>query len=97
MPSKAAKTLADFRAAHDLNVIIPNKIRAALGAMYAEGAENWEYEQDFMRRAGLSQTQIGAFREQFADHIVTTPHANGRQPKRVWFADRKAAKAARGG
>ena len=36
MTAKAkARTLTDFRAAHDRNVIIPNKIKAALA--YLEG------------------------------------------------------------
>ncbi len=90
---KAVKTLADFRAAHDKNVIIPNKIRAALAAMAIEGPESWEYEVDFLRRAGVSTTDLGAFRDQFEEYIV---EAKAKTVKRVWFATEKAAKAARG-
>lgn len=90
---KSAKTLADFRAAHDKNVIIPNKINAALAAMAAEGSESWEYEVDFLRRASVSTTDLAAFRQQFERHIVET---TGKSVKRVWFATEKAAKAARG-
>ena len=89
----AGKTLADYRSAHDKNVIVPNKIRKALAEMEAEGAENWEYEQDFMRRAGLCQTDIGTFRPQFEDHVVET---GGRKPRKVWFASAKVAEKARG-
>lgn len=87
------KTLADFRAAHDRNVIVPAKIRKALAEMEAEHAENWDYELDFMRRAGLSQTDMGAFRPQFADHVV---EVSGKNPKKVWFASAKIAERARG-
>ncbi len=88
------KTIADFRSAHDANVIVPNKIRAALAAMLKEGAEQWEYELDFIKRAGVSNTQMGMFREQFLDHVIEAS-VNGRNPKRVWFADVKVAKKLR--
>lgn len=91
-----AKTLADFRTAHDQNVIIPNKIRTALAAMLKEGPEQWEYEADFMRRAGIGQVQIGQFRDQFEDHIALTATVHGVKAKRVWFADPKVAKRVRG-
>jgi hypothetical protein len=91
------KTIADFRSAHDPNVIVPNKIRAALAAMLKEGAEQWEYEGEFIKRADVSQTQMGAFREQFIDHIIEAPStASGRSGRRVWFADAKVAKKLRG-
>jgi hypothetical protein len=86
-----AKTLADFRETHDPNVIVPTKIRKALEQMAAEGPENWEYEADFVRRASVSQTQMGQFRDQFAAHVVETPHVQGRQPRKVWFASVKIA------
>lgn len=93
MASKA-KSLNDFRAAHDKNVIVPDKIRKALAAMLKEGPENYEYEAEFIRRAGVSQTDMGTFRAQFEDYIVNV--ATERAPKRVWFADPKVAKKARG-
>lgn len=89
----AARTLDDFRAAHDRNVIVPAKIRKALADMEAEHGESWEYELDFMRRAGISQTDVGMFRPQFEAHVVET---GGRNPKKVWFASAKVAEKARG-
>jgi len=90
------KTIADFRSAHDTNVIVPNKIRAALAAMLKEGAEQWEYELEFIKRAGISNTQMGMFREQFIDHIIEAGSGvGGRAAKRVWFADAKVAKKLR--
>ena len=82
------KTLADFRSAHDKNVIVPSKIKKALADMESEHPENWAYEADVIKRAGISQTDMAAFREQFADHIVET---SGKTSKRVWFASAKVA------
>lgn len=87
-PIKKGKTLADFKAMHDPNVIVPAKIKKALADMEAENPENWEYEQPFMKRAGVSQTHIGQFREQFVEHIVET---SGKNPKRIWVCTKKAA------
>lgn len=88
-----ARTLADFRAAHDQSVIIPNKIRAALAQLQAEGGdENWEYESDFLRRAGVANSIIGQYRDQFAAHIASVRiSSNGSGFKRIWIATTKAA------
>ena len=92
-----SKTISDFRSAHDQNVIVPNKIRAAFASMLKEGPEQWDYEVDLVKRAGISQTQLGAFRELFTDHIIeATSGHSGRAGKRVWFADAKIAKKLRG-
>lgn len=93
---KRAKTVADFRAAHDPSVIVPNKIRKALEAMAREGKENWEYELDFIKRAGISQAQCSQYREQFQDHVVETAVQHGRSSRRVWFASTKVAASIRG-
>jgi hypothetical protein len=85
------KTLADFKAAHDPNVIIPAKIQAALDAMLKEGPEHWVYEGDFLKLAGLSVTQLAEFRDRFAAHIVVVPGKSGSSPKRVYFGNAKVA------
>ncbi len=91
------KTLADFKAAHDPNVIVPNKIRAALAAIEKEGAEHWLYEFDFLKLSGLSTTQLAMFRDQFAAHIVEAPGGNGnKSTKRVYFGNAKVAAKLRG-
>ncbi len=87
------KTLADFRSAHDPDVVVPEKIRKALDDMRAESDENWEYENDLMRRAGISTTHLSRYRPQFEAHVVETV---GRNPKRIWFASQKIAEKARG-
>lgn len=96
MAKATAKTLNDFRAAHDRNVIVPNKIRTALDAMQKEGPEHWEYEADFIVRAKISQTDIGLFRDQFEAHIVETDKGKASRGKRIWFASIKVAARARG-
>jgi hypothetical protein len=87
------RTANDFRAAHDPDVIIPNKIRAALAELAKGGEENWEYELEFSRRAGVNQQQLAAYRPQFEAHVVVAP---GRNTKRAWFASTKVAKKLRG-
>ncbi len=81
--SSKVKTIADFRAAHDKNVIVPTKIKAALDSMAKEHPESWLYEQELLKRAGLCTTDLAMFRDQFQDYIVET---SGRVSKRVWFA-----------
>lgn len=98
------RNLSTFRSNHDRNVIVPNKIKAALADMAAkEGPESYAYESadpeggvPFVRRAGISQTDLSLFRELFADHIVDLPNDSRSRGKRVWFATVKAAKLARG-
>lgn len=95
-PKPKVKTAADYRAAHDVDVIIPNKIRAGLAAIKKEGAQNWEYEQDFLRRIVVSVTQLAAYRDGFKEHIVEAPATHGRNVKRCYFGDAKVAATLRG-
>ncbi|HZO21038.1 MAG TPA: hypothetical protein VFB37_00955 [Steroidobacteraceae bacterium] len=87
-PTKIGKSIEAFRAAHDKNYIVPQKIRAALIKL----GDGWEYELDFMRIAGVSSTDLATFREQFIDHIVTT---SGKNPKRAWAGKKKLAEKLR--
>ena len=91
-----AKTLADFKAAHDPDVIVPNKMRAGLAAIEKEGPENWMYEGDFLKLTGISTTQIARYREQFAAHIIETPSTSTKSIKRVYFGSAKIAAKLRG-
>jgi hypothetical protein len=91
------KTVAGFRALHDPTVVVPNRIKAALEALAAEGPEHWEYEADFLTRAGVTPVQLNSYREQFAAHYVEAQESGRRTPVRAWFGTAKAAKAARGG
>jgi hypothetical protein len=93
MAASKAKTLADFRAAHDPDVMIPNRIRAGLAAIEKEGPEHYLYGSDFLKLTGLSTTQLAAYREQFAAHIVDAPlsGSGGRSSKRAYFGNAKVA------
>lgn len=82
---KVGKGRDDFRALHDKSFIVPAKIRAAIAKL---GKSGWEYEQQFMKLAELSTTDLAAHRDQFEDHIVTV---GGRNPKRCWCGSKELA------
>ena len=85
IPTKATgKSIADFRASHDKNYYIPLRITEALKKL----GNGWEYEGQFIKLAGVSQTDIGLFREQFSAHVIET---RGHNPKRVWCGTTKLA------
>jgi hypothetical protein len=87
-----AKTLADFRAAHDPDVIIPNRIRAGLAAIEKEGAENWLSEGDFLKLTALSTTQLAQHRDKFGAHIIEQSSGrSGKAGKRFYFGSAKVA------
>jgi hypothetical protein len=93
MNTKVKKTLADLHAAHDKNVMIPNRIRQALELLKASG-DDWAYEPDFMAltKPGISAIDISKFRGQFTDFWAETPAVNGKNTiKRVWFASKTLA------
>jgi hypothetical protein len=91
MKKQPGKTLADLRATHDKNVVIPNRIKGALAKMAASGSE-WEYESDFLKLSAVSTTDISRFREQFADFWAELPSTNGKSTmRRAWFATKKLA------
>ena len=97
MATAKARTLAEFRSVHDRNVVIPSKINAALEALLKIGPEHYEYESEFMKLAGISQADIGLFRDQFADHIVEAKvPGKGSNARRAWFGDKKVAAKLRG-
>jgi hypothetical protein len=74
------KDLEAFRAAHDKNYIVPARIKKGL----SELGESWEYEADFIRRCGLSQTDFAAYRDQFDEFFVDTDGSHRNRGKRVW-------------
>lgn len=83
------KTLSDFRAAHDKNFVIPEKIKAGLAKI---GKDNWEYEVDFMKLCGVGTVDFAKFREQFEEFFVIVPGTNGmKSAKRVWAGSKAAA------
>jgi len=85
-PSK--KSLADFQATYDKDVIVPTKIEAAIAAL---GEEGWEYETAFAKLAGVGLTDLSNYRDQFSDYIVLIR----RDSKRAWAGSVETAQAMR--
>lgn len=81
---QSGKSVEEFRAAHDRSYIVPKRIRQALASL----GDGWEYEANFIKIAGISQTDIGRFRDEFDEHIVTT---SGHNAKRVWAGTKALA------
>lgn len=89
----AGKTIADLRALHDKNVLIPNRIKAAIAVLAKDGPENWAYEGDFVKLVvpGISPIDLRDYRDQFSEFWDEMPATNGkRDARKVWFATAKA-------
>jgi hypothetical protein len=54
--------------------------------------DGWQYEVEFLRFAGLSTTDLAAYREEFIEHTV---NVGGRTPRRVWVGTKAAAQKMR--
>lgn len=91
-PTPAAKpvgrTIDDFKASYDKSYIIPGKIKAALAKL----ENGWQYEVDFAKLAGVSLTDLGAYRAAFEDFIVPLNRDGG---KRVWAGTKGLAQRMR--
>lgn len=81
----AGRSLAEFRNTYDKATIVPTKVKAALKAL----GSGWEYEVEFAKTAGVSLADLGRFRDQFADHVVSI----GRDSRRAWAGTKSTANA----
>ena len=98
--SAPGRTVADFKAVHDRDTVIPARIQAGIDKMLdVNGKEHWEYESDFIREyAAVSQTDISKYRDRFKDYWFSSrPVGDGRSKteRNVWFASKAAAKECR--
>jgi hypothetical protein len=84
---KTGKSLADFRQQYDKDFIIPTRVKAAL----KELGGGWEYEVQFAKVAGVSLADLGNYRDQFIDHVVTL-----KESRRVWAGTVQMAETMRG-
>lgn len=87
-PKAAGKSLVDFRNLYDKSTIIPKRIDAALKQL---GGSGWEFEVQFAKMAGVSLVDLGHFRDQYAEHVVTL----NRDSKRAWAGTKAAAQKMR--
>jgi hypothetical protein len=60
------RSLSDFRAAYDKAFIVPRKVKEALKRL----GGGWEYEVNFAKMAQVSLSDLGMFRDEFAEHVV---------------------------
>jgi hypothetical protein len=83
---KGGRSLSEFRNTYDKSTIVPSKLKAAIKAL---GSQGWEYEVQFIRMAGVSPSDVGNFRDEFAEYIVAT------RDRRVWAGSVKTAQQMR--
>ena len=81
--TRHGRTLADFRAEHDKDFIVPRRIRDGLKSLGAA----WEYELAFAKLCGVGMADMATYREQFADHVVQIR----RDGKRAWAGTKAMA------
>lgn len=78
------RSLDEFRATYDKDTIIPQKIDAAIAEL---GKDGWAYEMEFVKLAGVGLSQLAAYRDAYAEHIVTL----NRESKRAWAGSKALA------
>jgi hypothetical protein len=71
----AGRNLAAFKQTYHKDTIIPAKIKAGLKSLGAA----WEYEVEFVRRCGVSQSDMATYRDGFSDNWLQL-----RDGKKVW-------------
>lgn len=89
-PANKSLDIEAFRLKFDKSLIVPGKIKAALEAVAALGAESWETEGDFVRRVGVSTTDFAKYRDQFSDFWLEAREM-GKAPTRIWAGTKKLA------
>jgi len=72
----SGRSLKDFKQTYDKNTVVPQKIKKALKELGA----SWEYEAEFIKRAGVNYTDMNTFREMFGDNVVYVKKDN----KKIW-------------
>jgi hypothetical protein len=87
------RTVADFKAAHDRDTIIPNKIRAGLAKLLEMGPEHYEYAEQFRALCGLQSAELAQYKGLFKRHwfVAQSMSSGGAREKQVWFGDAKVA------
>lgn len=82
----AGRSLDEFRSSYDRSYIVPRKIKDALVKL----ADGWLREVDFAKLAGVSPTDLAAYRAEFEeDHVVALTGAD--RGKRAWAGTKRVA------
>lgn len=81
-----SRSVSQFREEYDKSFYIPKKIDAAL----KELGSGWLYESEFCKLAGVSPTDLSAFRDQYSDRIVQL-----KEGRRAWAGRPSVAKEMR--
>lgn len=76
-PKPAGRDEKEFKSLYDKNYIVPTRIKAGLEKL----GPSWAYELEFAKLAGVSSSDLAAFREQFEKFVVV---ADRHHSKRVW-------------
>jgi len=87
-PTPVGRSVAEFQRLHNPDIVIPEKIRAALAGV---GADKWVYETELARLAGMASERVRAYRHLFPDHVVAVK-LNG---PFVWAGSPEAAQQLR--
>jgi len=80
------RTLDEFRHTYDKDTIIPQRINEALKRL----GGGWVFEVEFAKMAAVSLSDLGNYRDGFADHVVAL-----RESRRAWAGTTATAKAMR--
>lgn len=82
-PRRKGKGLAEFKRLHDKDTITRNRIESALQSL----GEAWEYESEFVQRAGVTYADLGNYREAYEGNWVFIK----REQKRAWAGSKELA------
>ena len=83
MKGQEGRSLAEFRAEHDKDFIVPKRIKEGLKAL----GGGWEYEVQFAKTAAISLSDLNAYRSLFEQHVVVVNRAG----KRAWAGTKEVA------
>lgn len=73
--AKGGRPIHEFKVTYDKSYIIPRAIKAGLKLL----GTGWEYEVAFAKMINVSLHDLGAYKDEFAQHIVSL-----REGRRAW-------------
>jgi hypothetical protein len=76
------RSLSEFKQTVDKDTIVPSRIREGLKVI---GAMGWVYEVEFCKLAKISSSDLGNYRDSFADFVVPI------KERRAWAGSKSMA------